>query len=82
MQGLVPSPGTLVGPRGPPRAVIPPAFALTTPLRLFSLSGLFRGILPCIRLGELTIPDMDGVVLIAVPPSDRRSWGLWLQGLC
>ena len=35
-QGLMPSPGTLVGRGGPPRAVIPPAFALSLPLQPFS----------------------------------------------
>ena len=46
VQGLVPSLGTLVGQVGPPRAVIPPAFALTQPVPLSFLSGplpAFRG---------------------------------------
>ena len=81
VQGLVPSPGTLVGRVGPPRAVIPPAFALVTPLRLFFTSGLAPGIPLGIRPGERTIPDVDGAVLTAAPSSDRPGWGFWLQGL-
>ena len=81
VQGLVPSSGTLVGHVGPPRAVIPPAFALTQPLRLFFASGLAPGIPLGIRAGESTIPDVDGAALTAAPSSDCPGWGPWLQGL-
>ena len=81
MQGLVPSPGTLVGHMGLPRAVIPPAFALTQPLGLLFLSGLGPGIQLDIRPGESVIPDVDGAALTVAPFSDRSSWGPWLQGL-
>ena len=81
MQVLVPSLGTSVGPLGPSRAVIPPAFALCQPLGLFLLSGSVPGIPLGVFRGELTIPDMDGTALIAAPPWDRTSWGPWLQGL-
>ena len=66
VEGLVLSPGTLVGHVDPPRAVIPLALALIQPLALFFLSSVVPG-LPLGRcLGESMIPDVDGVVLTDV----------------
>ena len=81
MQGLVPSPGILVGQVGPPRAVIPPAFALTQPLPLCFLSGLVPGIVLRVCPGESRIFDVDGTTLIITSPRDRPSWAPCLQGL-
>ena len=77
MHELVPLAGTLLRHVGPPSAVIPPAFALTQPLPLLFLSGLAPGIVldKCPR--KSTLPDVDGVALIAAP-----HWGPWLAGLC
>ena len=82
MHGLVPSLGTFVGHMGPPRAITPLAFALTRQLRLLFNSGPAPGIPLGMRLGKLTIPDVDGAGLTAAPSWDRPGWGLWLQGLC
>ena len=81
VQGLVLSPGTLVGHEDPPRAVIPPALALTKPLRLFFLSRVVSGLPLGECPGESTIPDVDGAALTTSPPCDGPRWGPWLQGL-
>ena len=81
MQGLVPSPGTLIGHVGLPGAVFPPRFALTQRLRLFVPSGLAPGIPLGIRQGDSTIPDADLAAFTAAPPSDCPACGPWLQGV-
>ena len=81
MQGLVPSPETLMRHVGPSRAVVPPAFAVNQPLQLLFTSSLAPGIPLRVRPGESTIPDVDRAVLTAAPSSHRPGPGPWLQWL-
>ena len=81
VQGLGLSPGTLVGSKDPLRVLIPPARALTQPLRLLSLSGVVPGLLLGEHAGESKLRDVDGAVWTTAQFLDCPSWGRWLQRL-
>ena len=70
VQGLMPSPGTLVGHVGLGRLFLRHS---PSPLQLCFFSGLVPGIPLDVCPGESMIPDVDGTTLIAAPPSDRPS---------
>ena len=71
MQGLVTSPGTLVGHEGPLQAIISPALTLHQPLRLFFLFVVVPALLLDVCPGESTIPDVDGAALTTAPSCNR-----------